>query len=61
MIQHVMGFWDDDRRYHDLNKISSDAVIGLFYLAAGTHAIWSDDHNDYVGVDWLEKQKSPVA
>jgi hypothetical protein len=61
MIQNVMGFWGSDG-YNDLNEIGRDAVIGLFYTVTdGVHAIWSEEHEDYVGVDWLEKQKTPVA
>lgn len=62
MIRKIMGFWGRDRKYNSLNDISRDAVMSLFYsVSDGIHATWSDYHEDYVGLDWLEKQKTPVA
>lgn len=61
MIQNVMGFWDSDG-YNNLSEIGRDAVISLFFsVSDGVHAKWSDEHDDYVGLDWLEKQNTPVA
>ncbi len=61
MTQKVIGFCGSDG-IKRLSEIGHDAVISLFYsISDGIHATWSDEHEDYVGLDWLEKQKTPVA
>jgi hypothetical protein len=61
MTEKVIGFWEG-KVFKRLSEIGCDAVIGLFYtVTGGVHAIWSEEHEDYVGVDWLEKPKTPAV
>jgi len=62
MKDKVMGFYAKDGRedYHAICDLSYDAIVGLFHsISDGMHARFSEEHDDYVGLNWLEKQKTP--